>query len=228
MVITIDGPAASGKSTVGRMLAEQLGFYYINSGLLFRALAYLLIQHRLYNEEALQNPKKKDIAIFFDPERFYYRYDHGKEIVLFDGCDITPKLKSSFLDKATSLLSTNDVVREAIRAIQHDLEKKYNLVVEGRDSGSVVFPHAAIKFFLTASAEKRAERWQHLQQQRGNDVSLHEAIRIINERDKRDKERKIAPLCIPDNATVIDNSDLTIKQTVQKMVHVYQQKKEGA
>lgn len=218
MIITIDGPAASGKSTVGRLLAKQIGFYYLSSGLLFRALAYLLIENCAYKENNLRNPNQIDVVTYLDPKRFKYHYDHGKEIVLFDDQDITPKLKTNALDNAASLLSMNHHVREAIRMMQYHIAEHHDIVVEGRDSGSVVFPNATIKFFLTALPDVRAQRWQHEQQKFGIKMTFKEALNAINVRDKRDKERAIAPLLIPDDAIIIDNSLLTIKETLREII----------
>ncbi len=219
MIITIDGPVASGKSTIGRMLAKRLGSYYIYSGLLFRGLAYYLINHAGYKEDALYNPSKQDIAVFLNPERTIYRYDDQfQERIFFDGQDITPFLKDSFIDKAASIVSTNENVRDALRDLQRAIARDFDVVVDGRDSGSVVFPGADFKLYLTAAVEKRAERWQGQQRKRGNEVSLKQAIETITARDKRDKDRAIAPLRIPDGAIVIDNSDLDQNETLEKVL----------
>ncbi len=219
MIITIDGPSASGKSTIGRKLAKRLGYYYVYSGLLFRALAYLLIHERGYKEDDLHNSRAEDIEYCFDPEQFYYQFnDQFQERVFFQEIDITPHLKISFIDKMSSILSTNKRVRERIAAVQRDIARDYSVVVDGRDAGSVVFPAADIKFFLTASVEIRSERWRQEQIKIGNDYSREEAIEKINERDQRDRERELAPLIIPDDAIVVDNSQITVDQTVEKML----------
>ncbi len=219
MIITIDGPSASGKSTIGRKLAKRLGYYYVYSGLLFRALAYLLIHKRGYKEDDLRNPRAEDIEYCFDPEQFYYQFnDQFQERVFFKEIDITPHLKISFIDKMSSILSTNKRVRERIAAVQRDIARDYSVVVDGRDAGSVVFPDADIKFFLTASVEIRAERWRQEKIKIGSDYSREEAIKRISERDQRDRERELAPLIIPDNAIVVDSSQMTVDQTVEKML----------
>lgn len=219
MIITIDGPSASGKSTIGRKLAKHLGYYYAYSGLLFRALAYLLIHERGYKEYDLRNPRAEDIEYCFDPEQFYYQFnDQFQERVFFQEIDITPHLKISFIDQMSSILSINKRVRERIVAIQRDVARDYSVVVDGRDAGSVVFPDADIKFFLTASVEIRAERWRQEQIKIGNDYSREEAIEKINERDQRDRKRELAPLIIPDDAIVVDSSQMTVDQTVEKML----------
>lgn len=227
MIITIDGPVASGKTTAGRNLAKQLGFYYLYSGLLYRALAYLLVQHCLYQDDELDNPKAEDVNVYLDQKRFIYRYDDQfEERIYFDTQDITPHLKTSAIDSAASILSANKLVRDAITALQRELARHFDIVIDGRDAGSVVFPGADVKFFLTASVEERAKRWQNQQATQGLDFTIDEAIKKISTRDKRDKERDIAPLVVPDNAIVVDNSELTQGQTYNKMLE-YMQKVGG-
>jgi len=226
MIITIDGPTASGKSTLGRLLAEELSFYYLNSGALFRAVAYLLLEKSNYTLDDMHNPKPEDIDLYLDLSRLVYKYDaKNNEQVIFDSVDIWPLLKSSLLDQAASILSTNVYLREALLKAQRIIAEKHDVVVDGRDSGSVVFPHAQVKFFLTASLEERAKRWRHLQAERGNDFTLEEAIVKVSERDKRDKERKFSPLIVPENAVNIDSSHMSINQVLDKMLEIVEQQK---
>lgn len=219
MIITIDGPVASGKSTVSRIIAQKLGYYYLCSGLLYRALAYLLVNKCGYTAETIANPTQKDIAFCFDTQKFSYHYDeHSRERIFFDAVDITPYLKDSFIDKVTSIVSVNEYVRHAVTAIQRDIAAHHNITTDGRDVGSVVFPQAEFKFFVTASVAIRAERWRKDQEKYGNHIPEDEAMALITDRDNRDKNRDIAPLIIPTDAIVIDTSVLTIEQTVEKMM----------
>ena len=218
MIVTIDGPTASGKSTTAKALAKRLGYYHLNSGLLYRALAYLLTQAAGYTEKELQQPHPTDITCFLDPDRFQVAFEPDEMHVLFEGTDITHFLKDKIFDTYSSILATNLDVREALRALQHALGKNVDLVVDGRDTGSVVFPDAQKKFYLTASPEVRAKRWQQMQQSLGNTVALDKAIETIKNRDKRDENRKIAPLIVPEDAITIDNSGLSIDQTIDRML----------
>ena len=219
MIITIDGPAASGKSTAARKLAKELGFYYINTGLLYRAIAYLLINKCSYKENKLREPDPLDLNEYVDPDKLVYDFDKDyKEQIIFEGQNITPFLKTSFIDKGASLVSTNGLVRELLLEIQRVAAQKFNVVAEGRDTGSVVFPEADVKIFLSASLKVRAERWRKEQEKKGNTYSEQDAKNIIDDRDKRDKEREIAPLTIPDDAIFIDNSKLDIDQTLVKII----------
>ncbi len=221
MIITIDGPTASGKSTAACLLAQRLDYDYLNTGLLFRALAYLLLTHEGYSEQQIRNPKEADIKKYLDPKRLEYKCDASKcGQVLFDGVPIKQNLKTSTIDRMASLVSTNPMVRTCIEEIERSFARDNNIVIDGRDTGSKVFPYADFKFFLEASVEVRAKRWQASQQKKGNTVSLAQAIESITERDKRDSDRAIAPLVVPKGAFVIDNSTLNQEETLKKLLNV--------
>jgi len=218
-IITIDGPTASGKSTIARMLAKELNYYYVCSGLLYRALAYLLINHYGYTESTVTHVEPKDIAACFEPEKFMYLYDaqHGERII-FDNEDITGYLKDSFIDRIASITSVSEYVRHFVTLLQHSLAADHNIVIDGRDTGSTVFPHADVKFFLTASVEVRAQRWLQDQHKRGHHFVLQEAVDKIVDRDRRDMQRAVAPLIIPEGAIIVDNSNFTLQQTFDEML----------
>lgn len=219
MIITIDGPVASGKSTVSRMLAHELGYYYLCSGLLYRALSYLLITVRGYTLQTLDQVTQKDIDYCLDNGQFSYRYDaHNGEHIFFADKNITPYLKDRLIDTVASIISVRPEVRHAITEVQHTISSCHDIVTDGRDVGSVVFPRAEYKFYVTASVEIRAQRWRKDQEKYGNHVSHQEAIAAITDRDERDKNRAIAPLIVPKNAIIIDTSDLNVEQTVKKML----------
>lgn len=219
MIITIDGPVASGKSTVSRMLAQKLGYYYLCSGLLYRALGYLLINRYGYTLETVAEPSQKDIIRCLDSQKFLYHYDDQiQERIFFDSEDITPYLKDRFIDKVASVVSVNVQVRQTVTQLQRNIASRSDIVTDGRDVGSAVFPNAEVKFFITASVDVRAERWRKDQEKYGNYFSIDQAIAAITDRDDRDKNRAIAPLIVPESAIVIDTSELNIEQTVEKMV----------
>ncbi len=220
MIITIDGPVASGKSTISRILAHRLGYYYLCSGLLYRALSYVLITFRGYTLETLDQLKQEDIDYCFDTARFSYRYnEHNNERIFFDNKDITSYLKDRIIDQVASIISVNVHVRNAITHIQHRIAADHNIITDGRDVGSVVFPNANYKFFITASLEVRAQRWRKDQQEKyDNYFSLSESVAAIADRDERDRTRSIAPLIVPDNAIIIDTSDMTIEQIIDKIL----------
>jgi CMP/dCMP kinase len=220
MIITIDGPVASGKSTASRILADKLGFYYLCSGLIYRAIAYLLVNNYGYTIATVDHIAAEDVRQCADLARLRYHYDElCQERIFFDNRDITLYLKDKFMDQVSSIVSVNKDVREAVTAIQRDIASHYNIVTDGRDVGSVVFPAAQVKFFLTASVEVRASRWRKDQEKYDHHFSLAEAVALITERDNRDKNRTIAPLIIPSDAIVIDNSELNVEQVVEKMMY---------
>lgn len=226
MIITIDGPACSGKSTVARSLAKKLNFYYLNTGLLYRAVAYLLINQCAYEQNALRNADQADLNNLIDKNRLIYEYDQdASEQVIFDGQDITPFLRTSFIDEGASIVSTNIMVRDLLLKIQRVAAQKFDLVADGRDAGSVVFPEADVKIYLTASEKVRAERWRAEQERNGNTFSEDESRNIINDRDKRDKEREVAPLIIPDDAIFLDNSKLDMKETLDQIIEFIEKAK---
>lgn len=224
MIITIDGPAASGKSTAARLLAKKLGYYYLNSGLLYRALGYLLLEQGGYSFETIANPSESDVKKYLDPASLVYTSDDQTTAhIFFDSQEITSFLKNERIDKASSTVSTNPLVRKYLLQFQRALAVTHNVIVEGRDSGTIVFPQAQIKFFLTASLDVRAQRWQLEAEQKGIKISISEVQKQLCERDKRDTERAVAPLKIPDNAIVVDNSLYTINETVDVLLHYVEQ-----
>lgn len=220
MIITIDGPTASGKTTVARMLAQQLHFYYLSSGLLFRGLAYILAHEFHYDDAAMRNPRQEDIKHSLDPKRFMYRYDaQSAEQLLFDNKNITGQLRDKKITEYASLLGADLIVRNELALLQRHIADHHDLVAEGRDMGSVIFAQADVKFFLTASLLVRAGRWQHDQHAKGRDISLDEAQKEIEDRDERDTNRAIAPLIIPHNAIIIDDSNLSKEEVITLMMN---------
>ena len=220
MIITIDGPSGSGKSTVARLLANRLEFYCISSGILYRALAYVLVRHYHYQPKQLSRIRSSTVERAINSSKIVYRYStrDGAHIAL-DGVDITASLKSERIDQASSLLAVNKSVREVLTHFQRKLAQGKDVVIEGRDSGSVVFPDAEFKFFLTASIEIRAARWQADQAKKGVSVSLAQAIQLMKTRDERDAGRAVAPLVIPKGAIIVDTSSRTIEQTLDYIMH---------
>ena len=207
MIITIDGPVASGKSTVARLLAKKLNYQYLNTGLMFRAVAYLLyIKNQTLNLSELT---------------YTYTPDTGAQM-LYQDHNITPLLKTPEMDQLASQVATQPEVRTALLEYQQQLAQEHDVVAEGRDTGTVVFPNAEYMFFITASLAIRAERWQGFQHQKGNEYSLAESKEIIKERDSRDEQRDVAPLVIPESAHEIDTSDMTIEQAVDACLKIIQ------
>ncbi len=219
MIITIDGPTASGKTTVARALAKKLDYYYLSSGLLFRGLAHSLVHDFFYNPEELKNPREEDIAKALDTHSFIYSYDanNGEQLII-NGKNITHELRNQAISQYSSIIGTNLKVRAALASLQHRLADHHNLVAEGRDMGSAIFPHAHIKFYLTASLEARSIRWQKDQHAKGKLISQADARHEVKIRDDRDINRQVAPLCIPEGAIIVDDSDLDQDQVLELMM----------
>lgn len=220
MIITIDGPTASGKSTVARELAQQLHLFYIASGLLFRGLAYLLATHKKYTLDTIIDASPNDIQEMFNATLFSYEYDSNGEHIFFHNQEITQHLKSSTVDQLASVLGKNVNARAAILEYIRHLAHAHYIIIDGRDCGSVMFPHAKFKFFLTASLDVRAQRWQQMQKKLGAHITLDEAKKCIAQRDERDSTRDVAPLIVPKDAWIIDSSDKTQQEVVSFIKNV--------
>ncbi len=217
MVITIDGPVASGKSSVAQELANRLNFYYLNTGLLYRAIAYVLsvLNHKALDTQLVQVLVDKDLDF---AQHITYTYSNNKAHVFYDGQEITDALYDTAIDQLASLVSASPVVRQALLNLQRSIAQKNNLVADGRDCGSVVFPQAECKFFLTADVDVRARRLCSDQRRRVTQ-SFQDIKDSLIQRDERDRTRKIAPLVIPSGAIVIDNTNLNFEQTIDAFMH---------
>jgi|ERR1700733_7077614 len=218
MIITIDGPTASGKTSIARLLAAKLGYYYLSSGILFRGLAYVIMHYKKYDQSQLLQLSLADIQNVIDHGKFMYAYDTvNREQVYFNHINITAHLRDAHISNYASIIAVNLNVRSELARMQHAIAQNRNLVAEGRDIGSVIFPHAAVKFFLTASESVRAQRWFNDQRALGRMLSLEQAVMEIQARDERDANRAVAPLVIPKDAIVIDNSALSKEEVVAHM-----------
>jgi len=213
MVITIDGPVGSGKSSVAKELAKRLNIYYLNTGLLYRAAAYIFI-HKL---------DKKDLGPFIQKEldllnKISYEYKDNNPVVCFENQDLTSHLSDAELDLPASVVSSSKQVRERLLSVQRKIAEKYDVVAEGRDCGSIVFPNAVYKFFLTANLDVRAKRVLFDERRRIENKDIEKVKVKLEQRDQRDKNRKVAPLMVPNDAILVDNSDLTFEQTMQEFM----------
>lgn len=223
MIITIDGPTASGKSSAARSLAKKLNYYCVSSGAFYRAVAYILVTKFGYDRQELENPLAQDLETVFDQKNLAFQFDAttcGR--ISWCGADITSFLKSDKVSQSSSIVATNFEVRKQISDLLQRLVEGKSVVLEGRDLGSVVFDDAKFKFYLTAELGERAKRWQEIQKKRGAIISFEQAKEHIRERDHRDQEREHSPLIIPKEAIVIDNSRLNLGQTVDLMVQYVQ------
>lgn len=199
MIVTIDGPAGTGKSTAARQLAERLGFEFLNTGAMYRAVALVCLQRSIpATDETLVSSVLPQISIRFREARLWLN-DH----------DVSDAIREATVTDAASIVASNRRVREHLVKLQRDCARDADLVTEGRDQGTVVFPQAECKFFLTASAEVRAERRQNELAARGLPVDTRQILEEIQLRDRRDTTRECAPMMPADDAIILDTSTLS-------------------
>jgi CMP/dCMP kinase len=215
-VITIDGPAGSGKSTVSQLVAIELGWIYVTTGAIYRTLALLLHEAgNLDNEQVVQNSLERFVA--FLSER--YRQDTRSGRVFLGDRELTNEIRTPFISERASFVAQDEVVRQKLLPVQRRVVLECNgAVVDGRDMGTVVFPDAPLKFFLTASAEERARRRKHELEKMGKNISVSELTREISERDKRDADRKVAPMIPAEDAIKLDCTLLSPAEVVQTIL----------
>jgi CMP/dCMP kinase len=223
MVITIDGPAASGKSFVAKNIAKRFGFFYLYTGLLYRATAYIAFCSDSLPDKNQESRGKKtlsneELSELCDLE---YTCANGHPEVIFKGENITGKLTSQKIANLASEISLQQSVRSALLEKQREVAEIHNVVADGRDCGTVVFPDAKIKFFLTASLEARASRRftdefnKNYNPQNSSEKTLYDKmVYELKERDIRDSTREIAPLVRPEDAIEVDNTNLNKQETL--------------
>jgi cytidylate kinase len=213
-VVTVDGPAGAGKSTVSRILAAELSFFYLDTGALYRALAYRAMKANV-------SPDDREAVRRLCGETDIELVPSGREFrILVSGEDVTGNLRTEALGRFASAISACETVRTALLQVQRNVAALGGVVAEGRDMGSVVFPDAQFKFFLTANLSERAKR-RFIELGERRDPAPYETVeKEIEERDVRDRGREIAPLRIPEDAVVIDSTHLSIAGVVEKMKSV--------
>jgi len=219
LVIAIDGPAGAGKSTVARRLAERLGLLYVDSGATYRAAALKALKAGVSPDD---EPAVVELVASAIIE--FVAGDSGSRVLL-DGDDVTAAIRSPEVSLAASKVSRYPTVRQKMISLQRSLARGRGVVMEGRDIGTVVFPEASLKVFLTAASEERARRRQEDDQQRGQAVGLEQTIAAIEQRDQLDKERKMSPLIPAPDAVEVDSTNLTADQVVERILALAREKK---
>ena len=207
--IAIDGPAGAGKSTIAKTLAKELGFYYVNTGAIYRTVAYFLDLLGI-------SPKDTDgVERYIDELTVEIVYDEeGSQHMLMNGMDVTADIRTQDISQKASLVSAQPVVREVLLDMQRDVAKKHNVIMDGRDIGTVVLPRATVKIFLTASPEVRAKRRTDELIAKGQKADYAKVLQEIKQRDHQDTTRAIAPLKQAKDAILVDTSELDIPAVV--------------
>jgi len=220
MILAIDGPAASGKSTVARAVARRLGWDYLDTGAMYRAVAAEALRAGvpLDDEESLTALARR-VTIGFLSDGI----DPVPHAVTLDGRDVTEEIRSPATDGAVSPVARVAGVRAALVGEQRRLAADGDVVVEGRDIGTVVFPHAAVKVYLTASSHERARRRLGDRAAAGHEADIDEVARNIASRDEIDSGRAVSPLAVADDAHVVDTTDLSVDEVVSLIVRLVQE-----
>lgn len=210
MIVTIDGPAGSGKSTAARGLAARLGMHFLDTGAMYRAVALRCLRRGIpFDDKDAVAKSATDASIRFNGD-----------VVLLDGDDVTKEIRSPEVSEASSFVASNPGVRTAMVELQRQAADGIDIVTEGRDQGTVVFPHAEAKFFVVADPEERARRRQLELESQGNSIPLEEILEQIRSRDARDEGREVAPLKPADDAVTINTSKLTPNGVLDEMERV--------
>ena len=216
--IAIDGPAGAGKSTVAQKVAKELSFVYVDTGAMYRAMALYLLRKGVNREEP------DEIGEACQNAEISIEYQNGEQIVLLDGENVNAHLRTEEVSAMASVSSAVPRVREKLLDLQRKLARTMSVVMDGRDIGTTILPDADVKIYLTASSLTRARRRYLEYQEKGEACDLAEIQKTIEERDQRDMTREISPLCQAEDAVLVNSSELTIDETVEKILSVYHSK----
>lgn len=220
MIIAIDGPSGAGKSTLGKMLAKELGLLYLDTGAMYRAVAFAVLGKNIDikdQEAVIKLAAESEIELSGEPDSLH---------IFLNGRDVSGEIRTNEVGQTASIVSAISEVRRLLVKRQQELgQRGTGCVLDGRDIGTVVFPNADIKFFLDAKPEARANRRYEEDLQRGLEITYEKTLEEINLRDKRDKTRADSPLSIADDAILVDTSELNTDEVFAKMIEIVKGKK---
>ncbi len=217
--VAIDGPAGAGKSTIAKILAEELGFIYVDTGAMYRAMALSCLRNGIDVEDkeaVVEHCKQRKVSL---------NYENGEQQVLLDEENVNAYIRTEEVSQATSAISIYEGVREKLLNLQQQLGQEHNVVMDGRDIGTNVLKDAQVKIYLTASVQTRAKRRYEELVKKGMECNLKEIEEDIKERDYRDMHREIAPLKQAEQAVYLDSSELAIEQVVEKIREIIEDRK---
>lgn len=210
--IAIDGPAGAGKSTIAKQIAKRKGYIYVDTGAMYRAMALFLLENHIAPDDAEQISKKSqeaDISII---------YENGEQVVLLNGRNVNGLIRTEEVSNMSSASSVNGDVRKKLVELQQKLAREADVVMDGRDIGTCVLPHADLKIYLTASSGVRAKRRYDELKARGEKCDINVIQKDIEERDYRDMHRDISPLKQAEDAVLVDSSDMMIEEVIDKIM----------
>ena len=217
--IAIDGPAGAGKSTIAKKLAAELGYHYVDTGAIYRTVAYFM-------DLLGVSPKDVDgVERYIDELTIDIEYDEeGKQHMIMNGMDVSDDIRTQDIAQKASLVSAHAVVREVLLDMQRDMAKNYDVIMDGRDIGTVVLPKASVKIFLTASPEVRAKRRCDELIAKGQKAKYETILKEIKQRDYQDTHREIAPLKLARDSIKVDTSEMDIDQVVEHIRSIVREK----
>jgi cytidylate kinase len=229
LTIAIDGPAGSGKTSLARRVANVLGYLYMDSGAMYRAVALKSLRQKLSADNAAAlSAIARETHIELRRPSAQQEAGGARNCVFLDGVEVTDEIRTEEVAQAASRLATIQEVREVLVAEQQRAGAGGGIVMEGRDIGTVVFPAAELKIFLEASPEVRAERRWKEHQEKGDKISLAEVVEEVRERDRRDRERKVSPLVRAEDAVLVDNTAMGIEETARVIVMLVKEREAHA
>lgn len=215
VAIALDGPAGAGKSTIAKRVAKALDYIYVDTGALYRTIGLAAIRR---NIEPVESKEVSDMLAKINVELAFN--ENMEQVVLLDGEDVSSLIRTPLASMTASKISAIPEVRAYLLDLQRNMAKKNNVIMDGRDIGTVVLPNANVKIFLTASPQARAERRFKELVEKGTDVTFEEVLKDVNERDYNDSHRKTAPLKPADGCVFVDTTELNFEQSVEKIISV--------
>lgn len=215
--VAIDGPAGAGKSTIAKAAAKELGFIYVDTGALYRAVAYNVVKTGAIDDE-------QKIINMLDSTKVELKYVNGVQAVYLNGEDVSAFIRTPEISMGASKVSAIPQVRAFLLNLQREIARTNNVIMDGRDIATVVLPNADVKIFLFASPECRAERRYKELIEKGESVSFDDVLKDVNQRDYQDSHREIAPLKPSDDSIMADTSELTLQESIDLIVNTIKEK----